>query len=110
VSARMNRFHGGREIRNIFRQGRIFRSDNFDVRLVESGKSRLAVVVSKKIHKHAVVRNRIRRRVSEIIRELRSQYSMTQDMVFVAKTNSLVDENHETLKQTITTALMYNKQ
>lgn len=42
---------------------------------------RLAVVVSKKVHKSAVVRNRIRRRLYEAVRRLESSMSEPYDIV-----------------------------
>lgn len=41
---------------------------------------RVAVVVSKKVHKSAVVRNRIRRRLYETIREIESQITKPYDI------------------------------
>ncbi len=42
---------------------------------------RLAVVVSKKVHKSAVVRNRIRRRVYEAVRRLENRINEPYDIV-----------------------------
>jgi ribonuclease P protein component len=42
---------------------------------------RLAIVVSKKVNKSAVVRNRIRRRLYEAFRQRESQFKQPTDMV-----------------------------
>jgi ribonuclease P protein component len=42
---------------------------------------KVAVVVSKKVAKHAPVRNKIRRRVYEVIRLLAPKYLTNQDLV-----------------------------
>lgn len=44
---------------------------------------RVAVVVSRKVSKSAVVRNRIRRRIYEAVRELEPRISSAYDLVFV---------------------------
>lgn len=41
----------------------------------------MAVVVSRKVHKSAVVRNRIRRRVYEVAREYEGQFQGAYDIV-----------------------------
>jgi ribonuclease P protein component len=57
------------------------------------GDYRLAVVVSRKVHKSAVVRNRIRRRVYETMRELKKedQANWPFDMVLTAYSETLAD-------------------
>lgn len=60
-----NRFHGRVSLLRVFRSGTTFRAAGCSVRFVPSrnGEFRAGVVVSKKVSKSAVVRNRIRRRV-----------------------------------------------
>jgi ribonuclease P protein component len=61
---------------------------------------RAAVVVSKKNNKLAVVRNRIRRRIYEVIR-LHTPESCNYDMVFTVFSDQLADVPAETLQKTI---------
>ena len=71
--ARELRFRGYNALRMVYRQGRVVRVPMATVRLVPNQRRqryRLAVVVSKKISKSAVVRNRIRRRLFEAGREV----------------------------------------
>lgn len=74
--AHRNRFHGSRHIRRLHAGGQKARSRHFGLRTSSTPGEpfRAAVVVSKKVSKSAVVRNRIRRRVYEI---LRTQYADT---------------------------------
>lgn len=65
------RFHGHGSHNYLFRNGKTARNGRVLVRFVANKRresSRVSVVVSKKVAKSAVVRNRIRRRVYEIIR------------------------------------------
>ncbi|MEX2014364.1 MAG: ribonuclease P protein component [Candidatus Saccharimonadales bacterium] len=66
-----NRFTGNNTIARVYKTARPLRSGNFNIRVKKnaSGEYRLAVVVSKKVSKSAVVRNRIRRRVFEYARK-----------------------------------------
>jgi ribonuclease P protein component len=65
-----NRFHGGRDIQHAYKQAKMYRSRYFGVRVLEKNNDtfRAVVVVSKKISKSAVTRNRIRRRLYELLR------------------------------------------
>jgi len=66
------RFHGHGSLRYLYRNGQTSRNRVFLVRFTENkhrANSRIAVIVGKKVAKSAVKRNRIRRRVFEVIRE-----------------------------------------
>lgn len=62
---------------------------------------RLAVVVSKKVHKSAVKRNRIRRRIFEQVRRLRKEYDrpIQQDIIITAFKDDLADVPAEDLAE-----------
>jgi ribonuclease P protein component len=67
------RFHGHNSLRYVFANGHMARSKFFSVKWAANERRyhpRLSVVVSKKIFKSAVKRNRIRRRIYEIARPL----------------------------------------
>ena len=63
--------------------------------------SRFAVVVSKKVLKSAVGRNRIRRRVYEIIRHELPKIDGTFDVAVMIFHKSVKDISHEELKENI---------
>ncbi|HEX5798208.1 MAG TPA: ribonuclease P protein component [Candidatus Saccharimonadales bacterium] len=66
-----NRFIGNNAIDRVYKTTRPLRAGGFNIRAKKSssGEYRLAVVVSKKVSKSAVVRNRIRRRIFEYARQ-----------------------------------------
>lgn len=63
--ARLFRFHGHNTVPKVYRQGKVVRSQHLALKFVhaDDAATKVAVVVSKKVHKSAVVRNRIRRRL-----------------------------------------------
>jgi ribonuclease P protein component len=68
---RLYRFHGYGSLRRAYQNGRTVRGQMVSLKYAprQPGKNyRVAVVVSSKVHKSAVVRNRIRRRIYEIVR------------------------------------------
>jgi ribonuclease P protein component len=68
---RAHRFHGYNSLNFVYRSGQTFRSGPLTMKAVVNGRRstyRVAVVVSRKVHKSAVVRNRIRRRIYEVVR------------------------------------------
>lgn len=65
------RFHGYGSLKFLYHKGETFRSRSVSLRVVANPKrsdSRVAVIVTKKVQKAAPRRNRIRRRVYEVIR------------------------------------------
>ena len=69
--ARLNRFHGYSALLPVYRRGLTVRGQLLSLKYAPRQRGngyRAAVVVSKKVHKSAVVRNRIRRRIFELVR------------------------------------------
>jgi ribonuclease P protein component len=82
--SRAHRFHGFNSLRFVHRQGRVARGGLFSVKAAPNPRRssfRVAVVVSRKVNKSAVARNRIRRRLYEISRELSNQINQPCDIV-----------------------------
>lgn len=80
-----HRFHGLGSLKYVYAQGKTVRSTLMALKFADNPRRRqyrVAVVVSKKVSKSAVVRNRIRRRVYEIVRQNDSQINRPVDLVF----------------------------
>lgn len=83
--ARKHRFHGYGSLRYVYRNGRTVRGPLSSLKFIKNEQRsdyRLAVVVSRKVHKSAVTRNRIRRRLYEAFRRHEANISGSYDMVF----------------------------
>jgi len=66
-----HRFHGYGSLKFLYHKGETYRSRSVSLRIVENPRrpeGRCAVIVTKKVQKAAPRRNRIRRRVYEIVR------------------------------------------
>ena len=89
------RFHSRGGVRHVYQTGKTIRTKELSLVFApnERGFQRHAVVVSRRISKLAVIRNRIRRRVYEAIRlELAANpdfRALKQDFVFVVYSKSL---------------------
>lgn len=59
--------------------------------------SRIAVIVSKKVHKSAVGRNRMRRRVYEVLRQEIPCFNGVYDCALIITSSELLTIDHETL-------------
>lgn len=85
--AQKYRFHGHASIKYLLHNGKQVRNKLTSIKYVDNNRrhySRVAIIVSKKVAKHAVDRNRIRRRMYEIIREQLPAFKRTVDLaVFV---------------------------
>ena len=80
-----HRFHGRNSLRFVYQHGQTVRGGAMALRFIENSRRqtwRAAVVVSRKVSKSAVVRNRIRRRVYEIVREHARQLHQPLDLIF----------------------------
>jgi ribonuclease P protein component len=97
VIARKNRFHGHNSVSKV--RGSTVYSPLLSIRYEKNNKNdyRLAVVVSKKVDGHAVVRNRIRRRIYEIFRKQEKLNNLPINVVVYAKNTDLATMPHEKL-------------
>ncbi len=90
---RVHRFHGHNALRPLYQKGKSVYSPNIKLLYAPSQKHnyRVSVVVSKKVHKSAVVRNRIRRRVYEYVREYLQATTNSVDLIFIVQAPHLAD-------------------
>jgi ribonuclease P protein component len=101
--ARKNRFHGHNALNYTYRQGKTARTAHCSLRYVANGRRqtyRAAIVVSKKLSKSAVVRNRIRRRLYEQVRGL-VPVSARYDLVLTAFSEQLATMPEKDINKTI---------
>lgn len=87
--SRVNRLSKQKDFEAVFSRGKS-RRENFLVMrflLNRQEESRFGLVVSAKVSKKAVVRNRLRRRLSEIIRSYQGGLKKGFDIVFLVKAN-----------------------
>jgi len=61
----------------------------------DSGESRIAIAVTTKLEKRAVVRNRIKRRIREVFRASRHAFTRPVDIVVVARKGIQQCEFHD---------------
>ncbi|MBQ6570820.1 ribonuclease P protein component [Candidatus Saccharibacteria bacterium] len=85
------RFHSRGGVRYTYQKGKTLRTPELSLVFNpnDRGYTRFAVVVSKKVAKSAVLRNRIRRRLYEAIRLNPTSFSRPQDNIFVVYSKSL---------------------
>lgn len=102
--AKLYRFHGYGSLRGVYQRGQMVRSPLISLKFEKRDPKhsyRLAVVVSKKVHKSAVVRNRIRRRVYEIVRQYGADKLEGLDLVFTVFSEEVAETNQDQLIKTI---------
>jgi ribonuclease P protein component len=100
---RAHRFHGYGSLKRVYQQGRSVRSAQINLRfLAREGDRpyRVAVVVSRKVSKSAVVRNRIRRRIYETVRQA-DGLPAGMDLVFTVFSDQIAAVSSEQLAATI---------
>lgn len=87
------RFHGRGSLTYVYKRGKSVRTNLLSLKFAPNQRRRnyrLAVVVSRKVSKSAVVRNRIRRRLYEAVRKL-YDFPDVYDLVLVAYDEQLAE-------------------
>ena len=98
--SRAHRFHGYGSLRYVYRSGRTTRGPLFSVTSVLNPRRqryRAAVVISRKVHKSAFGRNKMRRQLYEIIRELEPKINQPYDIVLTVFHDTVLKEPHQSL-------------
>ena len=108
---RGNRFHGRGAIQRLYKTGSSVRTGSLSLKYAPSTREsyRLAVVVSKKIHKSAVVRNRIRRRIYENVRILSESFARPYDLLITVYDESIASISAEKLHTDVVVLLQKAK-
>lgn len=92
--SREHRFHGYNKLTTVYRKGQTSRSPLASLKYYKNPRQntyRLAVVVSRKVHKSAVVRNRIRRRIFELYRLEAPHFVDQFDMIVTVFSEQIAD-------------------
>jgi ribonuclease P protein component len=98
--SRMHRFHGYNSLNFVYKNGSTTRGPLFAIKCVLNPRRktyRVAVVVSKKVHKSAVARNRMRRRLYAAMQEFGPQINAPYDIVLTVFQESLLEEPPKSL-------------
>ena len=107
---KQNRLPLRTELKRLKKEGRLFQGKLFGLLVGRSHPlgepSRFAFIISTKIHKRAVKRNRAKRLLSEAIKDLLPQIKSGFDVVFLAKKN-LIEANLWQIKKEI--SLLFRK-
>jgi ribonuclease P protein component len=98
----------GNSFKEVLDKGKMFQSDSFGIAFVKREDEevpRFGFIVSTKVSKEAVQRNRIKRALSEAVRFMTSDIKSGYDVVFLAKqraarssTDVLMNEVREAIK------------
>lgn len=87
---------------NIQNKGKVFQSENFGIGILkrgDAGPSRFGFIVSTKIAKDAVDRNRFKRAMSEAVRTSMVDIENGFDVVFLAKTSIIRIPTEKIMKE-----------
>jgi ribonuclease P protein component len=102
---RAHRFHGYNSLRSVYRHGLTARTPMVNLRYASRDPKRpyrVAVVVSRKVSRSAVARNRIRRRIYAVVREAGTQVAPGTDLVFTVWNDQLAGLEASKLQAIIT--------
>jgi ribonuclease P protein component len=101
---RIHRFHGYNALTFTHKQGQVVRGPVLTLKYALNQRRqtyRVAVVVSKKVAKSAVVRNRIRRRVYEAVRQQVVAITRPYDLIFMVYSDQVAAMEATKLQKTV---------
>jgi ribonuclease P protein component len=107
--SKLNRFHGHNSLNAVYQRGEAVSLSQVSLKSLpaRNGKGfRIAVVVSRKVSKSAVVRNRIRRRVYEIMRRHMPLVSSSNDIVINVYNEQLATMTAKDIEDILTGLLL----
>ena len=114
---RKYRFHSRGGVRYVYQKGKTIRKSKMSLVFVDNmrGFTRVAVVVSKKVEKSAVGRNRIRRRIYEALRLNFEDIPKKRDYIFIVYSKDLMKMPFSELEKLLGELVMeakvcYNKE
>jgi ribonuclease P protein component len=100
----INRFHGHSSLRYVYKNGEAIRSRLVTIKAIinpHRKASRIAVVISKKVLKSAVGRNRIRRRIYEYIRSQLPAIDGVYDIVIIVLSSEIISIPYDDMSDQI---------
>lgn len=106
--ARSHRFHGYGSLKGTYSRGFAIRTALLTARCQVQAPTRpyrVAVVVSKKVSKSAVVRNRIRRRIYEAVRRQHDSIQPGTDIILTVFNDQVATQPSAQLDQAVATVL-----
>lgn len=98
------RFHGHRSLSFLFRNGRTVRRKMISLKFIHNprrAQSRCAIVVGRRVSKSAPVRNRIRRRLYEIVRNHWDELQSGYDIALFVYDDSVSTMAHKELEELV---------
>lgn len=101
------RFHSRGGVKYVYNHGKTIRRPELSLIFCDNsrGKTRFAVVVSKKVMRTAIGRNRIRRRIYEAIRLNLDRFKKPRDYIFIIYSKAVMDQPFSDLQKTIRSLL-----
>lgn len=106
--SRAHRFHGHQAVRTVYRKGTPVRGQLLTLHVQQDAQikiTKVAVVVSKKVHKSAVQRNRIRRRIYEVIRTHLDELQQPAHLVLTVYSDELATITSDELQDAVLSLL-----
>lgn len=103
-----HRFHGHNSLRYVYKNGHVSRTKHVTLKTTINPRRntpRVAVVVSRKISKRAVYRNRIRRRIYEWFRSELEALPSKVDIVIIVTSPDIITMSAAELRDTLHTVV-----
>lgn len=104
------RLHTNKEFENLFKQKKSFYTANLIIKAAKNDLdfSRVGIIVSTKVSKRAVDRNKVKRRIREIMRLLYNTVKPGFDILVIAK-KPILEKNYQQIEEEVKKGLGFFK-
>ena len=102
--SKKHRFHGHASLKYLLSHGVTARGRELSIKFVDNRRrhySRVAIIVSKKVLRHATERNRARRRLYEIMRTRIPKFNRTIDLAIIVYRADVLTMSHAELVRSV---------
>jgi ribonuclease P protein component len=100
VLKKINRFEKKRDFEEVMDKGILIQSPFFGLKIIKNGdEKKFGFVISKKISKKAVVRNKIKRLLAEVVRKILIDSEWKGKAIFLVKKRALEADTNDLEKE-----------
>jgi len=107
---KINRIKKKKDFEVIFKKGKIFRSNLFVFRFLNNNldQNRFGFIVSQKVSKKATIRNKVRRRLADVIRTEKEKFKPGIDLAIIAL-SGIEKKEYSEIKENLNNSLIKAK-
>lgn len=105
--AKINRLLKEKDINKVFRRGKSYNCKGIRASSLKTDltQSRFCIIISSRISKKAIKRNKIKRQIREIIKSMLNKINNNYDIIFIVNSSAILDKKYGEIRELIISSL-----